>query len=209
MLSRRQFIAGSSVALYACRGFHEHVPDHFEIVVQRSIDHLLKKEFDVAEQELEKNKDPYYKDMGYFALYGFAQACNGSLKKAEDTFRKLIDFFEADPTMIFTVRDRLRPLFPRLKEENVYTVKRKELRSAAVLLHDLSAVDAFLSLAELKPIEAQQAFERILPKYKYKCSLYQNMMDKLAKDSKTRGDMLAEHCYSQMKAFFEDWKPAK
>jgi tetratricopeptide (TPR) repeat protein len=180
------------------------VPTLLETVVDEAITHLTKKEYGKAEALLEGYENYYRPDVGYHSLLGIAQAAGKNYGKAKDTFESLIVRFEHHPTIIFTVRDRIRPLF----ETESYKDLKKTLLDYAtqklpVDLTDLYAVFGFLCLAEQKYNEAAQAFRRILPKHAHKKEKYREIMQRLVRHSEEGADIISKNGYELVSEVFK------
>jgi len=153
---------------------------------------------------LEPHKDTYEQDIGYCTLLAIAQAGTRDLKKSDKSFRELVKRFEEHPEVIFTVRDRLRPLYGTPE----YAKMKKQLRGFAAFPlfgnPNLYAVDGFLCLAEHNFEQARDSFEKILADHQEKKAKYAKIMEYLRICSNTMGDMISAQGYEHVKTLFED-----
>jgi len=200
-LSRREFLFGIA-ALAGCAGMPEEDQLIFHDAVNRAIDDITREEYWSAQRILEQQGQLYKKDIGYATLLAIAQAGNNEINAAETNFRDLIKRFENHATVIFTVRDRLRPLFPT----EAYAKLKKRLRAFAAMPlignPDLYAVDGFLGLAEQDFKRAYESFQCVLPRYEHKREKYADLMESLRQYSENSEDLVSEAGYQMLRDLF-------
>jgi hypothetical protein len=191
-------------ALWGCAGFPKEDQFIFRDAVNTAIEHIIQEDYASAQHVLENQGELYRKDIGYETLLAIAQAGNNDIKTADKTFRGLITRFENHANVIFTVRDRLKPLFA----SEAYVKLKKRLYAFAELPlfgnPDLYAVDGFLGLAEQDFSRAYQSFKKVLPRHKDKQQKYENLMDDLRQYSERSEDMVSASGYKYLRDLFRE-----